>query len=156
MGMLLFWQWNPPDPEMAVTLWRTFLDIMAGWLVPCVLVCVVVTAACYSAHARSKRIRQSGDVFASYTPIVWLVLAVAPAAILFVAYWIEFERVFPAARVSWVGGATMLAVVGGLATLILSYWAMWLPLITPRKFRYRPRTLLMKRSLTRKDATEQA
>ena len=156
MGMLLFWQWSPPDPDMAVTLWRTFLDDMAGWLVGCVALGVVLISVCYSVHARRKPIRQADDVFASYTPMAWLAVAVVPAAVLFVAYWSEFDRLFSQTRVSWVGGAVALAVAGGLATLVLSYAAMWLPLITPRKFRYRPRAFLMRQRPLRSQTAEPA
>jgi vacuolar-type H+-ATPase subunit I/STV1 len=124
---------------MPAALWRTLLDSMAGWLVLSVVVGVALTVGCYAGGARAKRIKRPHDVFSSYTPMAWLVLAVLPAATLFAAYAYYFELSFPGAKVSWVGGATSIAAVGGLATLVVSYVATWLPLVTPRKFKYRPR-----------------
>jgi hypothetical protein len=77
--------------------------------------------------------------------MVWLVLAVLPAIALIITYWLEFTRLFPDVKVSWIGGAVTLAIVGAVVTLALSYAAMWLPGVTPRKFRYRPRALLLGR-----------
>jgi hypothetical protein len=156
MGILFFWQWSPPDPEIPLLIWRAFLDTMAGWLIIWIDTGIVLTTTFYAVHARLKRIRVPNDVFAAYTPLNWLGLSLVPATLLFWFYRTEFLRSFPNARVSWIGGAVALAIVGGVLTVIVSYFLTWLPIVTPRKYHYRPRALLLAARYARRTfATQQ-
>lgn len=144
MRSLLFWLRIPPDPEVPVLIWRSFLDTVAGWMVASVFVGVVMIGGAYAWHARARKIRRPSDVFASYTPLRWLFAAVAPAVLVAVVYWLEFRQRFPDARAPEVGDAVGAGLVSGLVTLVLGYVAMCTSVLTPRKYRYRPLAVIFR------------
>jgi hypothetical protein len=150
MGSLLLWMQTPPEPEMPLQVWQAFLDTMATYLLISIVVGVAVMSLCYGLHTRLRHIRSPHDVFAPFTPLAWLAVALLPAAMMVYGYASEFRLSFPIARTSEYGGGT-LAVIAAFVTLVAGYLLMWTPL-TPRKFRYRPRALVMG-LLWRKHAT---
>lgn len=133
------WLLDPPHGAIPDEAWRSFLGTMTSWLIIWVAVWIFLSVGVYAIHAHSRKLRSGGDVFAPYAPLGWLALALFAVAVLLISYRDEFVRSFPDSPVSWVEGGLKLAMVGGIVTFITSYFLTWLPGVTPRRYRYRPR-----------------
>jgi hypothetical protein len=140
--ILLFWRVYPPDPNIDYIRWTGFCEAMAGWMVMGVLLATALIIGCYWLHAQRKKIRQPEDVFAPYTPMRWLWLACLPSIALFGIYANEYEKLFRNATMPFMTGAVGVGLEAGFLTFILAYLLMWIPGITPAKYRYRPRWLI--------------
>ena len=80
MGRIFFWM-NKPDPGIPDTAWAAFLDWLAAMTIVTVAVIVVLTVLLYARSARQRRIFSISDVFAPYTPMRWILLALAGAVL---------------------------------------------------------------------------
>lgn len=140
--IILPWMRLPPDPNMELTTWSGFHTEMAAAVILCVTLVTTAIIILYSLSAHRKRIHTPKDLFAPYTPMRWLLLSVVSAVAMFLVYAIRYERFFSGARVSYTSGAPWVALWAGFLTLLAAYFLMWLPFITPARFKYRPRRLL--------------
>jgi cobalamin synthase len=144
--MLLFWMVFPDDQTLPMDQWYGFCNTMAGWVVICFLLATAVIIGLYTWTAHRKKIRRPRDLFAHYTPLHWLWLTWVPALIVFIVYAMEYQRLFRDAIVSYMAGAVWIGLETALLTFVLAYLLiMWIPRITPAKYRYRPRWMLYNR-----------
>lgn len=135
---LLPWMDFPPDPNIDLKRWLAFRQVMANWLLVAVLVTMVGILIAYAVHARRKKIHAPSDLFASYTPMYWLALAVVPGVVIFFIYKRDYGRIFNTSPISYMSGAVGVALWTILLTILLAYLTMLFPHVTPPKFRYRP------------------
>jgi uncharacterized membrane protein len=143
MGKFFFWMVDPPDPQILVESWTNFLDLVAAVSIILIVVTVILTAWLYSVSANRRKIHVPNDLFAPYTPMRWLLLALVPLIITGgVAAW-KYQDML-SSGVGEASTAVQVALWSGLLTFLLAYTAMLLPHITPAKFRYRPLWLFYK------------
>lgn len=140
--VVLFWMVFPDDPTLPADQWSGFCNDMAGWVVGCLLLATAVIIGLYTWTARRKKIRRPRDLFAAYTPMYWLWLVWVPALVVFIVYATEYQRLFRDAVVSYMAGAVPIGLETALLTFGLAYFLMWIPGITPVKYRHRPRWIL--------------
>ncbi len=139
MGQLLFWMNNPPAPGIPLPDWHQFRSSMAGLIIACVLLTVIVIVTTYAIHARRKRIRRPADLFAAYTPMWWLAWSLLPGIAVFGLYIKFYYDTFPPqAKAFAMGGATQVGLWTVVLTFTIAYLLILFPGLTPGKFRYRP------------------
>lgn len=136
--VFLFWMIYPRDPNIDYAVWAGFCDAMASWVMMGSVLTTGVIVGLYIWSARRKKIRTPQDLFAPYTPMYWLGLVLVPAVVVFIVYAIEYRSLFSGAAISYMAGAVPVGVETGILTFLLSYPLMWIPGITPAKYRYRP------------------
>ena len=148
---LLFWMDNPPDPDIEFLRWQAFREVMANWVLGAVLVATAIILLCYFIHASRRKIRSASDLFAAYTPMYWLWLAVLPGIVVFLIYWLDYSKIFHDSPISYMSGAVVVSLWTTFLTLVVSYLLMLMPGVTPAKFRYRPYWLLYRSKGARVD-----
>jgi hypothetical protein len=131
----------PPFPGMNLVDWQAFRGELWGWLVGSILVVAVTIVGLYAWFSRKIKIRVPQDVFLSFAPLRWLWLAVLPAIVVATVYVARFGAFFPVVLPSPVAGAVGTALAAGFATYGLAQLGIWIPGITPAKFRYHPHWL---------------
>src|SRR5262245_21032507 len=136
--LLLFWMATPPDPKMDYLLWIGFRQDMSGWFLGIVLVVVAIITLSYCWMSRRLKIRNPGDPFRPFTPMGLLGLAAVPGIFMWILYGIRYTKIFPDARISFMSGAPI-AVWAVFLTYLMAQLLIWLPGITPPKYRYHPR-----------------
>ena len=144
MGRILIWL-DKPDSGIPDTSWDGFLDSMAAVAVWAVIVTVVLTVIFYTAAARRRKIYFPGDLFATYSPMYWIFLAL-PSAILSgaVCFW-QYEGALNSTQ-GRLGVVLQIVFLIGIASALLSYLLIVVvPGFTPAKFRYRAAPYLHKR-----------
>ncbi len=129
---------HPPDPDIEFLHWQAFRKMMANWVLGAVLIAIAVILCCYSIHAARRKIRTASDLFAAYTPMYWLWLAVLPGVAVFLAYRHEYPKIFAESPISYLSGAVVVGLLTTFLTFLVSYLLMLIPGVTPAKFRYRP------------------
>lgn len=135
--VLLFWM-SFPGSDIDYVTWNEFRDMMAGWVMVCLLLTTAAIVGLYWNSARRKKIHTPADLFKPYTPMRWLWLAFVPVVLVFIVYAVEYRKLFSGAQVSYMSGAVAVGLWAGFLTLLLAYLLMLIPQITPAKFRYRP------------------
>ncbi len=135
---LLFWMDNPPDPDIEFLRWQGFREVMANWVLGAVLVATAIILCCYIIHVSRRMIRTASDLFAAYTPMYWLCLAILPGIVVFAIYARDYSKIFSGSPISYMSGAVVVALWTTFLTLFVAYLLMLLPGVTPAKFRYRP------------------
>jgi hypothetical protein len=130
---------SPPDRAIDLLEWRAFMtDVVSTTVI--LLVLIVISLTClYWRSARRGHIHSPDDVFKHYKPMNWQFLAWVPGVGIAIFYWHEFTRRFADAPQSWIGGAMGMLILTTLLTWVLLRLLMWMPKVTPAKFRYRPR-----------------
>ena len=137
MGRFFFWMVDPPSPQILAESWANYLDLVAAVSISLILITVVFTTWMYWISARHRRVHEPSDLFAPYTPMRWLLLALVPLAVCAgVAAW-KYQDMLNSGE-GEASIAMQVALWSGLLTFLLAYAAMLLPHITPAKFRYRP------------------
>jgi sterol desaturase/sphingolipid hydroxylase (fatty acid hydroxylase superfamily) len=137
MGQIFFWI-AKPTPFIPDTTWAAFKDGMAAMGAIVVAVVVVVTLLLYRESARRRKVLHPGDLFAPYTPMYSIFIAVAGA--LFVGIWCSLQYV-PSLATSegQFGVSAQIGLVCGLAAACISYLLIaFVSDLTPAKFCYRP------------------
>ncbi|HLK63014.1 MAG TPA: hypothetical protein VKU19_06220 [Bryobacteraceae bacterium] len=144
MGRLLFWM-SKPDSGVPDSSWVGFLDLMAAMTALVTLVTVVITILCYSSAAGRRKVYVLDDLFASYTPMRWILLAI-PAALLAggLCFW-RYEGALDSTEGRG-GVALQIILLNGMVSAMIAYLLIILVhRFTPAKFRYRPAPYLHKR-----------
>ena len=139
MGRMFFWMREAPDQTHIVTqTWNAFLDSMAGTSVGLIVVVTFLIVMLYTGSARRRRVHVPNDLFAAYTPMYWLLLAVLAAITAgCVCAW-QYHDLLPAESTGQLDTSLYIGIWTGLWTFVLGYLAILTPGITPAKFRYRP------------------
>lgn len=142
MGKLvLFWMVYPLDENIDYDQWSGFCEEMAGVVVGVWLVMTALIIGGYWWTARQEKILVPSDVFRPYTPMRWLWWAVAAGVMVSLFYAYQYQTRFTDTTVSFMADAPWVGLWTTLWTFLLAYLLMWLPGITPAKYRYRPRWL---------------
>ena len=148
MGRLLFWM-SKPDSGIPDSSWAGFLDLMAAMTALVILVTVVITILCYASAAGRRKVYFLDDLFASYTPMRWILLAI-PAALVAggLCFW-QYEGALDSTEGRW-GVALQIALLNGVLSAMIAYlFIILVHRFTPAKFRYRPAPYLQKKRVAR-------
>ena len=149
MGRMLTWM-SKPDTAIPDNSWAGFLDYMAAASILLIVVAVVVTILCYTASAKRRKIFAVDHLFAPYTPMNWILMAI-PAAFVAgsICLW-QYDAALETTEGRW-GIALQLTILTGALSALLSYLLIILiPSFTPAKFRYRPAPFLAKKAMAAK------
>ena len=139
MGKVFFWMTESPDPCQIVTqTWNAFLDSMAAASVGVIVVITLLIVILYAGSAKRRRIHTPDDLFAAYTPMYWLLLAVVAAVVAGCTCAWQYHDLLPPESGGQISTSISIGVWTGLWTFVLGYLAILIPGITPAKFRYRP------------------
>lgn len=142
MGSMFFWRQNPPGTgQISVEKWTQFLDSMASISLLIIAVTVLIIVAGYSYSAANRKVRQPEDVFATYTPMFWLFVALLAALAAGGICWWQYGDALGENAPGVEAFAFEIALWTGLWSFLLAYAVMLVPGVTPQKFRYRPRWL---------------
>jgi hypothetical protein len=142
MGSMLSWM-GKPNVLIPDDVWDGFLNNVAPLFYAIVLATILLTLAIYHFSAKRRRVSSVNDVFATFTPMFWILLAI-PGGILacvlcIVNYPVEFA----------LGGRSFcleMLFLGCLLIALVSYLLIvFVPALTPAKFRYRPAAYLHRR-----------
>jgi hypothetical protein len=140
---------SKPDSGIPDSSWAGFLDLMAAMTALVILVTVVITILCYASAARRRKVYFLDDLFASYTPMRWILLAI-PAALVAggLCFW-QYEGALDSTEGRW-GVALQIALLNGVLSAMIAYlFIVLVPRFTPAKFRYRPAPYLHKKRVAR-------
>jgi hypothetical protein len=138
MHRLLFWMSEPYDHQVAQVDWERYVDSMSWMCFLLVLLALAVMLLGYEASARRRKIQRPADLFAPYTPLLWLLVA-APAGIAAgVIAAVSYEAHLGEQATGALPVGMQFAILTLAAALSFGYAAMLAPGITPAKFRYRP------------------
>lgn len=155
LQILLSWLGQPkgayPDD------WSDFLDIFVVTFCLVVALTVLMTVVFYAISARQKRIHFPADVFAAYTPMLWLLLSVVGGlvvALLFNHFASAQDYIRPDAPpvlgsdandARTVYAIYLFAYSGALCAALSWVLITAVPWFTPREFKYRPAPFLHER-----------
>lgn len=147
--MRVILSWLPkPLPEITAGSWGAFLDDAgaSSLLTLALSICVIVFL--YRMSAARRTVLSVDDLFTPYTPLRWIFLSLAAAALNAGAcgwfYWDVIQAVgADGAAVSTHDGALGTALVCALLVLVFSAGLSYLAIrslksLTPGRFRYRP------------------
>ncbi len=140
-NLLDFFRNIPPFPGMNLVDWQAFRGEIWAWLIGLCLITAVAIVGLFVWHSRKVKIRVPQDPFLPFRPLRWLWLAAVPAVLVAIVYLARFLALFPLVSPSPAAGAVGTALVAGFATYALAQLGIWIPGITPAKFRYHPRWL---------------
>lgn len=137
MDRLFFWLMKP-DPGIPDNAWIVFLGTLASITAFVVLVTVVLTMLFYTGAASRRRVYFPSDLFAPYTPMRWILLALPGALVAGgLCYWQYSEAL--GSTGGELGVSLQIALLNGVLSALISYLLIaFVGKFTPAKFRYRP------------------
>jgi|CXWL01.1.fsa_nt_gi hypothetical protein len=139
--MPFFWFWKPPTAELPLINWTPFRQSAFGWLALVAIATLAVLIPLYRWRIMRVRIRLPTDPLRLPGRGWWMswgLLAVPPTLGLAIAYAISFrERFGNSVAPTW--GAITYGLACLLAILAPFQLAIWIPGVTPAKFKYHPR-----------------
>jgi hypothetical protein len=136
MDNFFFWLVDNPPGGVKTGPWEDYLSTMAVYAILFIALVGAAVVLLYVISANRRKIHRPDDCFAPYTPMRWLWLELLVFAGVATLAYFNYEDL--KSSEAQINISMELAGYTFLLGLILTYFVILIPGITPLKFRYRP------------------